>query len=437
MSQRKDILIRCRRFLEKEGIATWLGDNPAVGIALSGGADSVALLLIGQELGWKLTALHCNFQLRGEESLRDENFVKELCRILDIPLHVIRFDVAAKQHQSGESLEMACRSLRYKWFREMAETYSLKAIALGHHADDNIETLMLNALRGSGLGGIKGILPRRDIFIRPLLEIPREAILDYLQWRNVGFVTDSTNLQSEFRRNRLRNEVLPTLYDNFPGGAHGLTSTLSFLRDDYQLFKYLIQEKKEKYCLPDGKIKLQHLLREESSPAPLLFHLLEGCLDRSTIDCLIASADESGRYFHGKGNDSFLLDRGILSSIIPSGIETETHTVISRIIGRGDFAPRRDGNFAWFDASILDNNPEFELRDACKGDRMQPFGMKGTRLLSDIFSDLKIPDNEKWIRKVLIRNGEIIWIPGLRQGACFPVTAQTTNILELHWEISE
>lgn len=430
------LALRCLEFLEREAIASWLGERPAVGIALSGGPDSVALLLVGRELGWRITALHCNFHLRGEESLRDERFVTALCRRLEIPLRTVHFDVPRRQKATGESVEMACRSLRYDWFRRMAADLGLDAIALGHHADDNIETFMLNAMRGSGLRGLRGITPRRDIFIRPLLETSREDITGYLRSRNIDFVTDSTNLQSDFRRNRLRNEVLPPLHRGFPSARSGITSSLRFMREDYRLFDALVGEKKVRYLLPDGSIDIRNLAAEEPCAAPLLYRLLDGRLDRMTVDRILASSGESGRYFRGKDNCSFLLDRGMLRPV-DEPERQERHTVKSRRMTRGEFAPRRDPDYAWFDASMLEGDPTFELRDAAPGDRMRPFGMKGTRLLSDIFRDLKLPDTEKWNRKVLTRNGEIIWIPGIRPSALFPVTPRTTNIIELHWEISE
>lgn len=434
--------------MSREGIAFPPGEPPAVGVALSGGADSVALLLIGTELGWRITALHCNFQLRGAESERDMAFVTDLCDRLGIPLQTVRFDVAERMKSSGESVEMACRSLRYGWFEEKARELRLDAIALGHHSDDNIETFLLNAIRGSGIGGVKGIMPRRGLYIRPLLELSREELGLYLESRGESHITDSTNLESEFRRNRLRNKVIPGLHDSFPDARRGLTSTLDHLRDDFALFDRLIVEKRAAYASPEGGIDIRRLVGSEDQPAPMLFHLLEGRIDRATAARVIASAGESGRYFEGKNSVRYLLDRGILRPAAANLPDTADSSgplsptpaiggITLRELTPGEFRPRRDPAYAWFDASLLDDAPGFRLRQPRAGDRMLPFGMKGSRLLSDIFTDLKIPADRRPGLKVLTRNDEILWIPGVRASALFPVSSATSNIIELHWEITE
>ena len=180
-------------------------------VALSGGADSTALLLILKELGYKVHALHCNFHLRGEESNRDQVFVEELCKQIDVPLSVRHFQTEEEAKRRGISLEMAARDLRYDWFREDMKNLKASCIAVAHHRDDQAETLLLNLLRGTGLRGLAGMQPKHDGIIRPLLCLSREEVLDYLQERGQSFVTDSTNSERIAQRNKVRLDVIPLL----------------------------------------------------------------------------------------------------------------------------------------------------------------------------------------------------------------------------------
>lgn len=212
---------------------------------VSGGADSVALLAaLSSNPRLSVIAAHCNFHLRGEESMRDQLFVENLCRRLNITLIVKDFDVEHyRNSRSGVfidrsvpeaghkvSIEMACRELRYEWFRSLLEEYGLERIATGHNADDNIETLLLNLLRGSGTTGLRGMLPDSNGVIRPLLSIHRTEILSYLKEKDLDYVTDSSNLQSDFRRNFLRNEILPLLRSRWPGADKALDRSIELLR---------------------------------------------------------------------------------------------------------------------------------------------------------------------------------------------------------------
>ena len=174
-------------------------------VALSGGADSVALLRILLDLGCQCHAAHCNFNLRGIESKRDEQFVRDLCEKLHVRLEVKSFDVPTYQQEHGGSVEMACRDLRYAWFEEERLAHGCPFIAVAHQADDQIETFYLNLMRGTGLRGLTGMKRLNGNVWRPLLGVSRNDLLDYLASIGQDFVTDSTNAQNDFRRNRLRN----------------------------------------------------------------------------------------------------------------------------------------------------------------------------------------------------------------------------------------
>ena len=189
-------------------------------VALSGGADSVALLLVLKELGYSIEAVHCNFHLRGEESLRDEQYCKELCERENIPLHIAHFDTKEYADLHKVSIEMAARDLRYKYFFQLKDDLQAAAICVGHHKEDSVETILINLLRGTGLSGMMGISPDANSIIRPLLSVSRQEIEQYLEERNVNYVTDSTNMIDDVVRNKIRLNIIPLLQEINPSGAH-------------------------------------------------------------------------------------------------------------------------------------------------------------------------------------------------------------------------
>ncbi|MDE5960388.1 MAG: tRNA lysidine(34) synthetase TilS, partial [Duncaniella sp.] len=217
---------KVRKFTTDNNLAGSHGDTIIVG--LSGGADSVALLSVMLELGYECVAAHCNFHLRGNESMRDENFCRELCRELSVELLTVDFDVSERCRHTGESVEMACRELRYDWWNGLINKGIGNLIAVGHHREDNVETFFLNLLRGSGLVGLKGMQPRSLNIIRPLLDTTKAEIISYLESRGLKYVTDSTNSSNEFKRNRLRNIVLPEFEQAFPGAMDAIATSISY-----------------------------------------------------------------------------------------------------------------------------------------------------------------------------------------------------------------
>ena len=231
-------------------------------VALSGGADSVALLTALSALrrpdgnNLEIFAAHCNFHLRGDESMRDQRFVTLLCSHLNIPLIIQDFDVEAyRRRHPGTSVEMACRDLRYDWFRSLKAELKADRIATGHNADDNIETLFLNLLRGSGTTGLRGMLPDNGTNLRPLLSIHRSEIESYLSEschsdssvaadspHSGRFIVDSTNLSSDYRRNFLRNEVLPMLRERWPGMNKSLDRSLRLLKAENDIIEKAVAD---------------------------------------------------------------------------------------------------------------------------------------------------------------------------------------------------
>lgn len=203
---------------------------------LSGGADSIANVLLLKESQLKIKALHCNFHLRGPESDRDEKFVVDFCQKHQIPLELKHFNVYEFiECNPGISIEMACRNLRHEWFKMIKEEERYDRITTGHNADDNIETFFLNLLRGSGTSGLKGMEVDTGVIWRPLLKCHRTQILDYLKEKKQDYIVDSSNLQSDFRRNFLRNEVIPLLKSRWQGFDKALDTSLRYLATENRI----------------------------------------------------------------------------------------------------------------------------------------------------------------------------------------------------------
>lgn len=422
-------------------------DGGSVIVGFSGGADSTALLSILKELGYDCKAAHCNFHLRGEESMRDELFCMRFCAEHDVVFLKKDFDVKDQIEKTGESTEMACRTLRYEWWEELLNDEPHSVFALGHHADDDIETLFLNLLRGSGVSGLKGMLPKRARYIRPLLGVRKIEILDYLRERSIEYVTDSSNNSIDFLRNKLRNIILPEIYSQFPGSDYTMIKSLACLKDDFMLRHSYLEELKERFIGEDGRIFLSKIIASEQNARLVLFELLKEygfSMDQSSAIINIQSEDgrtKSGLIFESR-EKRFLLDRGVLLPHSESKDTDETevtlfsHPFKSRIISFEEFnrlraAHKLYSDRIYLDEKVLENSPRFIVRSWHKGDRFNPFGMKGSKLVSDLLNDAKLSLLDKQKIKVLLRNDEIIWVIGMRASCRFSVTEDSGRIIEL------
>ncbi len=431
----KDAMLRrCR---------AWIGDR--VLVTLSGGADSVALLDALSAGGFRCVAAHCNFHLRGEESDRDCRYASALAQRLGVEIHVRDFDVPAYEKQHGVSTEMACRELRYEWFERLRAEIGCDVIAVAHHRDDNVETFFLNLLRGTGISGLTGMAYRNGNIVRPMLDCSRAEVEEYLAERGIEYVTDSTNLENEFKRNRLRNIILPMLNEQFPGACDSIANTLERLRSNEAIYRQTIARAEATYR-KDGEIDVARLKKEEPEPETLLFEMIRSDgFNFSQAKDIIASASSSGKRFHA-GGVSALLDRGMLKlSRGKDAADSEAIIDLSQDVDSPirlkvlafnrpkDFSPVADANKIYLDADALSGNPAFTLRRWRKGDRLAPFGMRGTKKLSDIFSDAKLSLDDKEKVWLLTRNDEILWIVGMRSSRHFAVKEGTSRVLSVEY----
>ncbi len=422
------------------------GDTVVVGC--SGGADSVALLCVLHALGYRCVAAHCNYHLRGEESNRDMRHVEALAGRLGVDLCVRDFDVDARRASTGESLEMACRELRYAWFEELADRERAAAVAVAHHREDQADTFFLNLLRGTGLRGLGGMAPRRGRVVRPLLDCTRAEIESYIHALGESWVDDSTNAGCDFARNRLRHRLLPLLDELRPGAVEYVVAAMERLREAGSFVADAARAAVERHTAPDGSTDLRALAREPHAAYVLYEYLRgEGYRRPQTDDMLRAAAGGGAAEFRGgSGTHRRAVDHGMLRPATADTSAMQGDAAIDIDIARGvvspvrivvsrhpvtDFRPERDPSVMYLDASALDGSPCWQLRHRRRGDRMRPFGMKGTRLVSDIYAQARLSEADKRAAWLLTRDGEIIWAPGLRASAHFAVGPGTRQYLRL------
>ena len=418
-------------------------------IGLSGGSDSVALLHILLALDYKhIIATHCNFQLRGEESERDEQFVVELCRKLKIKLKKRRFNTLAYMDKHHLSLEMACRELRYDWWQELIgdEGYyqdpDNRFIAVGHHLDDSIETLLMNLMRGTGINGLTGIVPFNQAtrVVRPLLSITRRDILDYVSDNNLDFVTDSTNRENDCQRNSIRNRLLPLMEEINPNARKGITTTMQHLQDAQSIvYQHIDQKFAEhvKRIFRNGR-EIQALRTKDMDvhrndfPSLvrefIISHNIK--LHPNTLQQIVEAAITGERkIFQGENYWINNSEEQLLAEQQPLDFSREEFEI------RGtEFYPstRLLDEFNVFETTpqqleSLKVDASMTLIDADKvklplimrhwreGDRILPFGRTQSKLVSDLMTDAHFSWWQKatnWL--VTDARGTILWVYGLR-----------------------
>ena len=261
-------------YINKENL---LNRREKVVVTCSGGADSIFLLHILNKLGFDCIVAHCNFHLRGDESDRDEHFVREFCKRESLTLLVQHFDTKQFALKNKLSIEMAARDLRYTWFEEIRKEYSAGAIAVAHHSDDSIETIILNLLRGTGLKGICGIRPKNGYIVRPLLCVNRKEIEDYLHEQGIEYIVDSTNLENEYTRNKIRNIVMPILREINPQIDSVMLSNAENFSAAENIYKEIIEKEKSSAVTvtDDAYIVDLKVVEKFTEPFTLLYECLK------------------------------------------------------------------------------------------------------------------------------------------------------------------
>ena len=410
-----------------------LNANDLYIVALSGGADSVALLLLLKEGGFNVHAAHCNFLLRGSESDRDEAFCIDLCRRLGVELHRAHFATREYAEAHKVSVEMAARELRYNWFEQLRKDIGAVGICVAHHRDDSVETVLLNMIRGTGLRGLTGIQPRNGYVLRPLLCVSRDEIELFLAKRGQQYVTDSTNLETDVMRNKVRLQVLPLLRtlnsavsDNIQRMVENVAEAqivLDSLLDNFKRHNTLELSGLEKYG--SSEYIIYEWLKNYGFNGTQARQILEAETGK------IVSSSQG--YDVLKDRERLIIER-TLKPFNPMRIPEEGMYVLDekmRLSLRKCAAYVSKKTFvATFDAQKV----VFPLtvRRVEEGDWMIPFGMRGRKLLSDLMTDRKMTVFEKRRQLVVVDAQDVIvWAVGLRIADSVAVTETAQSVLEL------
>lgn len=416
-------------------VAKYISDNAllrehsSVVVGISGGPDSVCLIRILHSLGYEVVAVHCNFHLRGEESQRDEQFTLSLCQRLGIECVKADFDTAEWARQHKMSIEMAARELRYDLFRSVMSEHHSSAIAVGHHKDDNIETMLLNMVRGTGIQGICAIQPRNGDIIRPLLCLSRQEIIHYLFNIGQDFVTDHTNLEDEYSRNKIRLDVLPLLANINPSVSDNLTTTIANLNEVRKVYQSAIAHSIDlcSTTLANGELHISiGTLMKQPSPISVLHELLSPFgFNRPQLLLILANINNCGSIYSSNTGRRLLVDR---SSLIVAAEHYPLPELTFSTLNISEVTIQKTPNTAYLDADKVKG--KLTIRLPRTADTFAPFGMKGRRkLLSDFLTNLKLTRFEKETQPLLCDGDEIVWVIGRRPSELYRVSNETKKVI--------
>ena len=357
----------------------------------------MALLRVLLELEYNVEAIHCNFHLRDEESDRDEQFCEKLCKNLNVPFHRVHFDTKSYAELHKVSIEMAARELRYSYFEQLREDLDAQGICVAHHRDDQVETILINLIRGTGIHGLTGMSPRNDYVLRPLLEVSREEIVQYLDSIHQEYVTDSTNLVADVVRNKIRLNIIPLLHEINPSASENIATTASRLRSAEDVLEQTLAETEKAAMLEKTDNVVVYDATIVSANEYTLYYILKPYgFSPAQIQSIFDNQNmESGREWMSE-HHTLLMDRGRFIIYRTDSLPTkQMHLPIEgnyvyndeltfhvKIVERdADFQLVKDRNYACLDADKV----EFPLmvRPCIVGDRFVPFGMNGSKLISD------------------------------------------------------
>jgi len=414
-------------------------------LAVSGGVDSMVMAGLFREAGIEHSIAHCNFSLRGEESDGDEEFVAAWSHRYNIPFFTIRFDTLGYAASKRISVQMAARELRYDWFSSLVSHEGFDAVAVAHNLNDNVETFLINLMRGTGLTGLTGMSQHRDRIIRPLLFATRAEIAAYASVSGIEYREDSSNKEVKYTRNRIRHMVIPEMEKVYPGVLNAITATMNHLSSASEIMDTYIDHVLESIFIPveDG---FEADISAITSLKPTVPHIYElfrrfGISPKQTEEVISLLSSQTGRYLY-TSTHRLLNDRGriiitkrgeeesaifefkSLDEIHISGLFTDLHLTepSGNPLPATPLIASLDLERITFPVTVRHWEP---------GDRFMPLGMKQMKKISDFLIDLKVPVSTKEKVLLLLSEGEVVWVMGYRIDDRFRVTAQTERILVL------
>ena len=414
-------------------------------LTVSGGVDSMVMLDLFLKQGITVGIAHCNFQLRGNDSFEDENFVCNMAEKTATPLHCIRFSTAEYAQEYGLSIQMAARKLRYDWFEKLREEHDYQFIATAHHQDDVLEGFFLNLLRKTGISGLHGIRPKSNHLIRPMLFASKAEILQYAENQNITFREDITNSDDHYQRNYIRHHIIPAFKQLKGNFADTLLDSIAIIAKQEAVYKNHVQEIAKSFIINTSAEIILPIaeIKKLPFPAVYLFEMLSPFkYNEAQIADILQNKDEKEEKIFYSPTHQLLKTR---TSLIVKPIENVDYQDIivkdvdSEILCKcgikmeilpnsPHFVFANNPNIACFDLDKL--TFPLVLRTWQKGDFFYPFGGKGKKKISDLFTDAKLNSLEKRENKLLCNgNQDIIWVVGRRSDNRYKVTAKTKNIL--------
>jgi len=410
--------------------------NKKILLAISGGIDSVVLTHLLHSHGTELLLAHCNFQLRGEESDGDEAFVRDFAKTLGIPLEVKRFDTHQYAIAHQLNTQLAARELRYEWFYELLETHHCDALATAHHANDNLETFLINLSRGSGLDGLLGIPQQTDKIVRPLLQWSRQQIYDYAEAHRLQWREDSSNSSNKYVRNVIRHEIIPQMAAVHPNYLENFNQTQEYLHQSARFIDFYIEEWKKSCFSPrpqEGGLSVPIAIdtqKLQSAPEiDLVLHKLfypYGFGNVKDLKNLLFNA-EAGKQLLSATHSLVKDSKGawlkeLTAESLPPTLTYEELTPPFHIT-------KGDPNIAFMDADKL--TAPLTLRQKQAGDFFYPIGLGVKKKLSKFFIDEKYSQVARENQWLLCSEEDIVWVIGKRLDDRFKITENTQRILKV------
>lgn len=420
-------------------------ENTKLFLAVSGGLDSMVLLHLFQQLPYEIAVLHCNFQLRGLESFGDQNFIQNYCNENNIPVFVTQFDTEAFAKDYKLSTQVAARELRYSWFYELLESENFDYILTAHHADDNLETFIINLSRGTGLEGLIGIPAQNDKIIRPLLPFSREEILKYAKENNIEWREDSSNASNKYLRNKIRHDLVPILKEINPDFLIAFQKTQSYLQESNEMVEdasIMIYQQVAKQMDDEIHFDLNKLKKLPNYKSYLYQWLNEfGFLAWNDIYDLVDG--QSGKQVFSaefrllKNRTALILkpfsDVSQNEEYEISESDTEVNFPLKLNLCNVSHITINSNKAIFVDAEKI--RFPLILRKWNEGDVFHPFGMNGkSKKVSKLFKDEKLSLIEKEKIWILCSDNQIVWVVGIRQDERFKIENNTNRILKIELE---
>lgn len=433
------------RFREKLQELTEGSDHCRILLAVSGGVDSMVLVRLFSLTGKTFGIAHCNFMLRQTDSDLDEQMVKRASMMIGVPYYSAQFDTQSYALEHKLTIQEAARNLRYGWLNDIAYEHHYALIATGHHLDDSVETMLINLIRGTGIGGLGGIPEKRQNIIRPLLFATRAEIEQFASDNGVEFRTDQSNLGDYYLRNRIRHHVVPPLKDLNPAFYESMTWFFEKMRATQTVLNAAINSHKAQCIRAEGagvSLSIKNLLALPRPDFYLYAFLKEYGFSFAVCSTIFKNlkGQPGARYFsktHAaikdrekifvtplntmNGQEEFLID--LHTRELNSG-----NTGFAFETGMAGSSPvfSIDENEAILDFDLL--TFPLLLRKIRPGDRMQPLGMKGVKKISDLLTDKKVPRHIKNNTWVLVSKSEIVWLAGYRMSEKYKITGNTKKV---------